>query len=224
MMRSTWRALPEQRTFWDSWHRKRGASGADKVHVELRELFLRNLPSEPYPCRILDLGCGQGHDVAAMFRAGHRVTGIDFSPDAIRQARRKIPFWRRRQVELRVHDLAEPMPFPDRTFDGAFSHLALHYFHDEATRAIFSEIRRVLRPHGVLVFSVKSVDDPYYGDGERLGENIFNRKGHVRHFFDDAYVKDLLDGWIVDSTHNYRGHYASSRPSAFIRAVARRPA
>jgi SAM-dependent methyltransferase len=220
-MRLRQRDLPEQLTFWNAWHRERGASGEDAVHRELRELFLEGLPDRS---DVLDLGCGQGHDLKAMARAGHRVAGIDFSTPAIRQARKRVYGWRfprRRKNDLRVHDIAAGIPFEDERFGGVYSHLALHYFHDDVTRMIFREIGRVLRPGGLLVFSVKSTEDPYYGEGEQLGEHIFSRKGHVRHFFDEGYVKDLLDGWEV-STESYEGHYACSEASAFIRAVARK--
>jgi SAM-dependent methyltransferase len=217
--------LPEQLTFWNDWHRKRGANGKDPVHRALRELFLELLSDSS---DVLDLGCGQGHDLRAMKRAGHRVAGIDFSPLAIEWARKTIyrwdPPWRRsvRRVDLRVHDITEMLPFEDGRFGGVYSHLALHYFRNDITRRIFSEIKRVLRPGGLLVFSVKSTDDPYYNVGEQLDEHIFSRKGHVRHFFDEGYVKDLLDGWDVESTSSYHGHYACSERSAFIRAVARK--
>jgi SAM-dependent methyltransferase len=221
-MRLKQRELPEQLTFWNSWHRERGASGEDDVHRELRGLFLDALPDRS---EVLDLGCGQGHDLRAMADAGHRVAGLDFSPVAIRQARKRVYGWRfskRWKNDLLVHDIAAGLPFGDGRFGGVYSHLALHYFRDDVTRKIFAEIGRVLRPGGLLVFSVKSTDDPYYGDGEQLDEHIFSRKGHVRHFFDDGYVKDLLDGWILESKSSRRGRYACSEPSAFIRAVARK--
>ncbi|WP_203790475.1 class I SAM-dependent methyltransferase [Paractinoplanes rishiriensis] len=219
-MRLKQQDLPEQLTFWNAWHRERGATGEDQVHRELRRLFLNRLPGST---DVLDLGCGQGHDLEAMARAGHRVAGLDFSSFAVRHARKRVYGWRfprRRKSDLRVYDIADRLPFENGRFGGVYSHLALHYFHDDVTRQIFSEIARVLRPGGLLVFSVKSTEDPYYGDGEPLGENIFRRKGHVRHFFDEGNIKDLLEGWTVESIESYRGHYASSKPSHFIRAVA----
>ncbi|MBU2665980.1 class I SAM-dependent methyltransferase [Actinoplanes bogorensis] len=221
-MRLTQRDLPEQLTFWNEWHRRRGASGQDESHREFRDLFLDRMTAGS---DVFDIGCGQGHDLLAMRSAGHRVAGLDFSPLAVRRARRKVYGWsfsRRRRTHLRVHDIAARLPFESECFDGVYSHLALHYFHDDVTRQIFGEIARVLRRGGILAFSVKSTDDPYYGDGEQLGEHIFSRKGHVRHFFDDGYIKDLLDGWDLLSTSHQRGHYACTEPSAFIRAVARK--
>jgi SAM-dependent methyltransferase len=221
-MRLKQRDLPEQLPFWNAWHQKRGASGQDEVNRQLREVFLQHVPSRS---EVLDLGCGQGHDLRAMAQAGHRVAGLDFSPLAVRQARKRVFGWRfphRRRSDIRVHDIAAELPFEEGRFGGVYSHLALHYFHDDITRKIFGEIKRVLRPGGFLAFSVKSTEDPYYGDGEQLGEHIFSRKGHVRHFFDDGYVKDLLDGWDIVSVSRRRGHYACSESSAFIHAVARK--
>ena len=221
-MRLEQRDLPEQLTFWNSWHRDRGASGEDAVNRGLRGLFLEGLPD---PSDVLDLGCGRGHDLREMARAGHRVAGLDFSPLAVRQARKRVYGLRfpLRRKDIRVRDIADRFPFEGARFDGVYSHLALHYFSDDVTRRIFGEIERVLRPGALLVFSVKSTDDPYYGDGEQLGEHIFSRKGHVRHFFDEGYIKEILESWAVESIESYGGYYACSESSAFIRAVARKP-
>ncbi len=159
-----------------------------------------------------------------MARSRHRVTGIDFSAVAIQQARRTVPrcgVLRLTKPELREHDIARRLPFAEKSFDGVFSHLALHYFEPNVTAFVFNEIKRVLQPGGVFVFAVKSTKDPYYGKGQRLGDHIFARKGHVRHFFDEEYIRKLLVDWPEISTDAYEGNYASSEPSAFIRAVAR---
>jgi SAM-dependent methyltransferase len=50
--------------------------------------------------RALDLGCGTGTNAITLARHGWRVTGIDFSPKAIRTARRKAA---RASVEVTFH-------------------------------------------------------------------------------------------------------------------------
>ncbi|MFY1653375.1 class I SAM-dependent methyltransferase [Solwaraspora sp. WMMB762] len=216
--------LPDQLNFWDGWHRRRGATGKDSIHRKVRNTFLRKLPDTNKNPDVLDLGCGQGHDLRAMALAGCNVWGIDFSAVAIEQAHTIVPhrtrMLRKVKSSLQVWDISELLPFGDESFDGVFSHLALHYFRDNATRRIFSEIHRVLKPQGVLVFCVKSTEDPYYGDGEKLGEHIFNRCGHIRHFFDEGYVKDLLHDWQIETIETHFGKYASTKESAFISAVA----
>lgn len=217
---------PDQVALWDAWHSTKRASGDDPVHSELRQAFLKEMNLLARRARVLDLGCGQGADVAAFVRAGHRVSGIDFSAEALRLAQRALPpvrWWRRTGAELLERDLAEPFPFPDDCFDGIYSHLALHYFTDEATRKIFREMWRTTRSGGVLAFSVRSVDDPYFRQGEKIGDFLFIRNGHLRRFFTEAFVKELLDGWQDVRVDSRYGRYASPLPGAYVRAIARKP-
>ena len=53
------------------------------------------------PGRALDLGCGTGTNTLTLGQHGWEVTGIDFVPQAIRQARRKA-----RQAGLQIHLIA----------------------------------------------------------------------------------------------------------------------
>lgn len=215
-------APPDQLPFWNTWHQTRGATGDDPRHRELRDAFLEQVTILDRP-QVVDLGCGQGHDVAAFADAGCVVSGLDFSWVAVEQARRVLPSPERHRIT--VGNLQDPLPYGDHCFDGVYSHLALHYFDDKTTREIFSEIWRITKPGGVFVFSVKSTADPYYSKGEKLADGLFVRNGHLRHFFDETYLKDLLDDWddlrVIES--NAYGCYASRKPSAFLRAVVRKP-
>jgi ubiquinone/menaquinone biosynthesis C-methylase UbiE len=186
----------------------------------LRQLFLSLMSHYPGG-RVADLGCGQGHDAVTFVGADLDVTALDFSPDSVDQvsrAGRDNP----RLISV-LHDLAQPLPFGDESLHGVYSHLSLHYFDDVTTRSIFDEIFRVLVPGGVLVFSVKSTDDPYYGAGEQMGPHMFGRNGHVRHFFGREYLEDLLTEWKRTEIRPCQGCYASREPSTFFHAAARKP-
>lgn len=92
---------------------------------------------------VLDLGCGTGRHTAWLVEAGARVTALDFSAGMLAEARRKVPSGRARFL---VHDLHEPLPLPDASFDAVVSGLVLEHLRD--LDAFFSEARRVLRPAG----------------------------------------------------------------------------
>ncbi|WP_086681754.1 class I SAM-dependent methyltransferase [Amycolatopsis pretoriensis] len=98
--------------------------------------------------RILDAGCGSGPLFAALRERGAVVTGFDQSAAMVEHARRRLGA----DADLRVADLADPLPFADDAFDDVVASLVLHYLRDwEPTLA---EFRRVLKTGGRLIASV----------------------------------------------------------------------
>lgn len=104
--------------------------------------------------QILDVGCGTGSlALIAQVRvgAGGTVDGIDASPEMIERAARKA---QRRRVPVNFQVAAvEALPFPDRSFDVAFSTLMLHHLPRSLRRACVREIARVLRPGGRILIA-----------------------------------------------------------------------
>lgn len=97
---------------------------------------------------VLDAGCGSGPLAAELVARGADVVGFDGSPEMIDLARRRLG----EAVPLTVHDLAEPLPYADETFDDVVASLVLHYLED--WDGPLAEIRRVLKPGGRLIASV----------------------------------------------------------------------
>ena len=102
--------------------------------------------------RVLDAGCGAGPLFAALRERGAVVSGFDASAGMLEQARRRLGA----DADLRVADLAEPLPYPDNSFDDVVASLVLHYLRD--WEPALAEVRRVLRPGGRLIVSV---DHPF---------------------------------------------------------------
>jgi SAM-dependent methyltransferase len=98
--------------------------------------------------RILDAGCGSGPLFAALRDRGAVVTGFDKSAGMLAQARRRLGA----DADLRVGDLADPLPHPDGSFDDVVVSLVLHYLRDWGPA--LAELRRVLRTGGRLIVSV----------------------------------------------------------------------
>ncbi len=98
--------------------------------------------------RVLDAGCGSGPLFAALRDRGAEVSGFDQSGGMVELARERLGA----DADLRVADLAEPLPFPDGEFDLVTASLVLHYLRDWA--APLGELRRVLKPGGRLIASV----------------------------------------------------------------------
>lgn len=167
----------------------------------------------------LELGCGNGTDAAAFAALGHDVTTTDFVASVIGRNRERHADDPR--LEFRLMRIDEPFPFSDGAFDVVYAHLTLHYFTAEVTMSIFREIRRVLRPGGLLMFACKSDRDPLYGRGVEIEPDLFDLDGKVRHFFPEAYVQGCLaEGFALDRLESKSGHLYGA-PSAWITAIAR---
>ena len=95
----------------------------------------------------LDVGCGTGFLALELAGRGHRVTGVDFAPAMIAEARRKATA-AGAAIRFEEGD-AEALPFPARHFDFVISrHLLWTLPNPEAA---IDEWIRVLRPGGRLV-------------------------------------------------------------------------
>lgn len=105
--------------------------------------------------RVLEIGFGSGMDVrrvSEMVIDGF-VAGIDHSEVMVEQARkRNATAIRAGRVELQ-HGPAARLPYADDSFDKAFSINVAQFWDNPAE--VFLEIRRVLRPGGLMAMAVQ---------------------------------------------------------------------
>lgn len=171
---------------------------------------------------ILELGCGEGNDSNYFAEQGHAVIATDFSDVVIDQNTKR---WVHSGLTFKVQDISQPFLFDDASFDIVYARLSLHYFTNETTKGIFREIARVLKPGGTLYFMCKSVDDHIYGQGEKIEDDMYERDGHVRHFFSKEYAVKLLDQAELKQENIETGEeMIYDRQSAFIKVVAKKVA
>jgi SAM-dependent methyltransferase len=98
--------------------------------------------------RVLEVGLGQGAESEQLIRRGARWSGLDLTAESVdrvhtRLTTRDLPYEDLRQGS------ALDIPWPDGSFDIVFSHGVLHHVPD--ILGAQGEIRRVLRPGGMLV-------------------------------------------------------------------------
>jgi SAM-dependent methyltransferase len=182
--------------FWDQFFRQRLESGDD--------LDWAGVWTSPFldPLRragvrtVLELGCGTGNDAARLAAEGYSVTAIDLSAAAIERAQARYGSL----ADFRVADMSRPLPFPDASFDAVMSNVALHMFPDLITRSVFAQIERLVRPGGLFVFHVNSLEDRPLR-ARRLPARelepayVAEESGQTVHFFSEPYLRDLLAGW-----------------------------
>lgn len=157
------------------WTERRQAHAGAKWLEEPSQFAREVIEHLPKSGSLLELGAGLGRDSKFFADHGFDVTSTDLVlDDAI-----ELPPTVRRQ-EL---DLTRLWPYDDKTFDGVYAHLSLHYFDHETTKRIFSEIHRVLKLGGFVALLVNSVDDSEYATGEQIEDHFFEIDGISKRFF-----------------------------------------
>lgn len=150
---------------------------------------------------VLELGCGQGRDSLLFARNGLEVTAVDYSETAVSAlSERAGSLGLSSLVRTRICNLKEPLPFADRTFDACYSHMLLCM---ELTIAeitfILREVHRLLRPGGIVVYSVRSNFDRHFRTGRHIAEDIYEVGGFVIHFFDQQKINKLAGGYRIQA-------------------------
>jgi malonyl-CoA O-methyltransferase len=120
----------------------------DNPLMRLEERCLPPLLGDLNGLDVVDVGCGTGRNALRWATAGARVTAIDFSEGMLERARSKSGAETIRFVQ---HDLSNPLPFPDASFDRVLSCLVLEHIAD--LDGFFGELRRVCRPSGFVLLS-----------------------------------------------------------------------
>lgn len=89
-----------------------------------------------------------------------------------------------------------------------YAHLSLHYFSEEVTKAIFKEIKRVLKGGGIVAVFTNSVNDPEFNTGKRIEEELFEIEGIQKRFFSkysmDYFVQDFQVILLDDNGKTYK--------------------
>lgn len=146
---------------------------------------------------VLELGSGHGRDALFLAGAGFTVTAADFSAEGLAQLESAAKERGLADgVTTLVHDVREPLPIGDATVGGVFAHMLLTMaLSTPELHALVGEVRRVLRPGGVFVYTVRHTGDAHFGTGTDHGGGIFEHGGFAVHFFDRALVEELAEGW-----------------------------
>lgn len=101
--------------------------------------------------RVLDVCCGTGDQVFHYEQMGAVATGVDQNPNMIEVAERNRKRRGFKHSTFRIAGATE-LPFPDDYFDCASLSLGLHEMEREERNRAISEMKRVVKKEGVLLF------------------------------------------------------------------------
>ena len=171
------------------------AESYDAAAVLQNEVCRRMLGRLEYlkhrPAAILDAGSGTGNALAGLGQRypEARLIALDIALAMLRRGRQRLPWWKglfTRGVQAVCGDI-ERLPLKDASVGMVWSNLALQWVND-LPRA-FAEMRRVLVPGGLLMFSTFGPDT--LKELRRAYQDI-DRHTHVNRFIDMHDIGDLL--------------------------------
>lgn len=124
----------------------------------LLDLLAREGFADLSEATVLDVGCGTGDDLRQLMRYGarsERMVGVDVLTDRLAKARDLSPHLRFELID------GTGLPFPDATFDLVLQSTVFSSILDAGTRQrLAAEMRRVVKPHGLIVWYDMRVTDP----------------------------------------------------------------
>jgi malonyl-CoA O-methyltransferase len=157
------------------------------VHAEIRARLLERLDVVRLaPQVVVDLGAATGHATRALKDRypSARVIGIDLSSRMLLQARRQQGWFRRFDL---VAANAAQLPLRTDSANLVFSNLMLQWCSEPD--AVLGEIRRVLKPKGLLTFTMPGPDTLRE---VREAWSAVDRYPHVHRFIDMHDLGDAL--------------------------------
>ncbi|MDB5430652.1 MAG: SAM-dependent methyltransferase [Caulobacter sp.] len=169
----------------------RGLKFPDEFVV--RHAFKRGLMARTG--KVLELGCGVGNNLALYRAYGWAVTGIDFDPQALDDARWNLEA----DATLIQADLSDGLPVVDGPFDAVIIPNLLCYLTLAQAERALSQCAAVLATGAEIFVRTRLLDDYRYGRGEQTETDGFvldtpetGEAGAFNRFYAAEGLVDLL--------------------------------
>lgn len=119
-----------------------------------------------------------------------------------------------KQIEVKIEDVAKPLPYSDGYFDFIYARLVLHYLPKIALVKALRELFRVLRSEGRLFAVVRSIECPEAKNGAvdlETGMTTYRSadgRSYSRYFHSEKSIQEYIasSGFNVNSIKSYQEH------------------
>jgi SAM-dependent methyltransferase len=149
------------------------------------------------PKRILDLGCGLGHNVLPIAQVfpDAEIVAVDVGAPMLRYGLARAKSMGVENVSFVQADVSKLSQFKDESFDWIQSTMFLHETSYKSMQAIFKETQRLLKPGGIVLH----VEQPQYDESMPLFEQAmrdWDAFYNNEPFWTKMHEVDL-DGWMI---------------------------
>lgn len=162
----------------------------DKLNISFTPFFLESVQlfKKKVYKKVLDIGCGYGKHSIYLAENDFYVTSIDTNLQPLEWLKDYIDKKSINKIAILKADINN-LPFEDDCFDVVICSSVLHHQCLKQIQNSISEIHRVLKQNGCLLFDFMSVEDDSFGVGEEIETNTFigSREGeeNIPHHYTD---------------------------------------
>jgi len=162
----------------------------EKLMFSLLGKYVQSKNSSPTSIHVLDIGCGSGRIGEILLKKDFRVSGVDFSEEAVKKALG-------RGVHAKQANLDSGIPESKNTFDIVWAGDIIEHVFDPIS--LIKEAHRVLKPNGAIVLSIPSdvgiVSRVRMLFGISYQEQMYRRSGFYKHhtFFNLRLIRFMLE-------------------------------
>jgi SAM-dependent methyltransferase len=199
----------EARMAWEKQYKK-GYFLEEPVQREIPQIA--QLFKSRNVLRVLDLGSGSGRHTLYLAQEGFEVYGLDIAPSGLSTTIHKLAV-----EELTGHvilaDILQ-LPYVDNFFDAIISVRVIHHNRLAFIRQSIEEMRRVLKPKGLVWITVPVPK----GHGSKFGQEIEPgtwvpshgiEKGLPHHLFTNDELRELFQRFTIMNLRVFKtSHYS----------------
>ena len=146
---------------------------------------------------VIELGAGLGRDTIFFGKNLIHTIALDYSPSGIKVIDQKIKKANlSKYISSKLFDVREKLPFEDNSIDACYSHMlyCMALTTDDLVK-LNNEIKRILKPGGINIYTVRHTNDGDYKNGKHIGEDLYENDGFIVHYFSEEKVNSLLNGF-----------------------------
>ncbi len=174
------------------------------------EKFAKILPGK----RVIDIGCGPGHDTYHFAKLGYQATGLDYSPEMIKSAKKLQES--DDPPDFRVGDMRDVGEmFDENSFDGAWLSASLLHIPEEDVPKVLKGVRKIVVDGGKVYVGLKAGKQ-----GAKVVEGSKYGKPMVREFifWEEENFRRIAEGngFRVEKVVERKGGKTGNKPTSWL--------
>lgn len=127
--------------------------------------------------KLIEFGCGNGRDALYFCKNGLDVTAVDTSIVTVNKLK-KI----QSNCTFIQDDFVNSKLIYKQKYDVCYSRFTIHAISLDDEKKLYVNAYKSLEQNGIICIEVRSVNDPLYGQGEKIGTDEYVFNDHYRRF------------------------------------------